>query len=103
MDVRLIPYHTVHGQYTSVYWDVLPESGWAARKAANDAERQRRAELDARTVDLFRPGRPGEGHRVQGEKTDSGTALGRISLQAPAGGWFSLEMSVVPGAPQEML
>jgi hypothetical protein len=104
-DPRLIPYAMVHGQYTSVYWELLGAEEWAARKISNAAERRRRGEIDARTIDDA-----GIGDTVRersrgfrGEKTEAGEAMGRTYRRATDGGWFSFEMKVLPGEPQELL
>ncbi len=104
-DVTLIPYYQLHGQYTSVYWDLLSESGWAERKAGYEAERLCRAALDARTVDILKVGeeQSEREHHLRGEKTESGDAMGRKYRHATDGGWFSFDMKVLPGEPQQLL
>jgi len=104
-DITLIPYFTVHGQYTSVYWDLMSEAGWTERKAANATERTRRAVIDARTVDNAGIGDtlPERDHNLKGEKTGAGDAMGRKYRHATGGGWFSFDMKVLPGRAQELL
>ncbi|HEX9006688.1 MAG TPA: beta-L-arabinofuranosidase domain-containing protein, partial [Bacteroidota bacterium] len=104
-DVTLVPYYLIHGQYTSVYWDLLTDSEWAERKAGYAAERARRAALDARSVDILKVGeeQSEQAHRLRGEKTEAGDAMGRKYRHATDGGWFSFEMKVLPGEPQELL
>ncbi len=85
---------------------VVPVAGKVlAFKTRNVAEQERQRELEARTVDVFRPGemQPERDHNVQGENSDPIEALGRKLRHAYDGGWFSYEMKVDPESANELL
>jgi DUF1680 family protein len=101
--VTLEPFYKMHGgRHYVVYWDVLTPEQWQARQKREEAERARRKELEARTVDVVRPGDE-RGHKMKGERTASGEFDGRHWRHATDGGWFSYEMKVQPDRPQSLL
>ena len=104
-DVQLVPFHRLHDRRYTVYLDRFTPADWAKREAQILAEEQQAAELEARTVDIFRPGemQPERDHNVQGEKSDPVEALGRKLRHAYDGGWFSYEMKVSPGQTNALL
>jgi len=69
-DITLIPYFTVHGQYTSVYWDLMSESRVDGAEGCKCHERTRRAVIDARTVDNAGIGDtlPERDHNLKGKR-----------------------------------
>ena len=58
---------------------------------------------EARVVDVVRPGEQQSetDHKMQGENTQTGDAYGFKWRQAT--GWFSYEVKVLPGQPQELV
>jgi DUF1680 family protein len=104
--VTLEPFYKMHGgRHYVVYWDVFTPEQWQARQKEQEAERARQKELEARTVDVVRPGdaRDERAHKRQGEKTAAGEFGGRGWRHATDGGWFSYEMKVQPDRPQALL
>lgn len=103
--VTLRPYNEIFYDYYNVYWDVLTPAQYETRRAALAAEAARRAELDARTVDEYRPGEQQSeiDHAQNGVQTESGDWQGRKFRHALAGGWFSFNVRVAPDAPVELL
>ncbi|MEP6913242.1 MAG: DUF6805 domain-containing protein, partial [bacterium] len=91
--------------YYNVYWDVLTPAKYVERKAALQAEATRRAALDARTIDEYRPGEQQSevDHGQKGVETISGEWQGGKFRHAENGGWFSLNMKVAPDQPVELL
>ena len=104
-DVELVPFHRLHDRRYTVYLDRFTPADWASREAQILAEEQHAKELEARTVDIFRPGemQPERDHNVQGEKSDPVEALGRKLRHAFDGGWFSYEMKVSPTQTNALL
>lgn len=104
-DVQLVPFHRLHDRRYTVYLDRFTPADWAKREAQILAEEQQAKELEARTVDIFRPGemQPERDHNVQGEKSDPVEAMGRKLRHAYDGGWFSYEMKVSPTQTNELL
>jgi DUF1680 family protein len=104
-EVTLRPFNEIFYDYYNVYWDVLTPAQYAERKAALRAEAARRAALDARTVDEYRPGEQQSevDHGQKGEKTISGDWQGRKFRHAEDGGWFAFNVKVTPDQPVELV
>jgi len=104
-DVDLTPFYTVYDRRYSVYWDLFTDEQWKAYEAEYRAEIQRRKELDARTVDLFRIGemQSERDHNLQGEKTGATEFGGRKLRHAWDGGWFSFEVAVPADVPADLI
>ena len=105
VDVTLRPFNEIFYDYYNVYWDVLTPAQYEERKAARRVEAARRAALDARTVDEYRPGEQQSevDHGQKGERTISGDWQGRKFRHAEDGGWFSFNVKVTPGQPSELV
>jgi DUF1680 family protein len=103
--VTLRPFNEIFYDYYNVYWDVLTPEQYEARRASLAAEAARRAELDARTLDEYRPGEQQSeiDHGQKGEQTEAGDWQGRKFRHALTGGWFSFNVRVTPDAPVELL
>lgn len=103
--VTLRPFNEIFYDYYNVYWDVLTPEQYEARRAALAAEAARRAALDARTLDEYRPGEQQSeiDHGQNGEQTEAGDWQGRKFRHALVGGWFSFNVRVTPDAPVELL
>jgi DUF1680 family protein len=99
--VTLRPFNEIFYNYYNVYWDVLTPGQYEERKAALQAEAARRAALDARTVDEYRPGEQQSevDHGQRGERSISGDWQGRKFRHAEDGGWFSFNLRVTPEQP----
>lgn len=104
-DVELTPFFRLHDRRYSVYLDRYTADEWAEREERVRAKQEQLRKLEARTVDVFRPGemQPERDHNVMGENTDPVEALGRKLRHAYDGGWFSYEMKVDPQQPNELL
>ena len=77
-DVVLRPFYRVHERHYTVYWDIVTPSALTAREAAATAERERRQDLDRRTIDQVRVGDAASerAHDLQGDKMETGDAGG---------------------------
>ncbi len=104
-EVELVPFHRLHDRRYTVYLDRFTAGDWAIKQAEFQAEEQGARELEARTVDVFRPGemQPERDHNVQGEKSDPVEAMGRKLRHAYDGGWFSFEMKVDSAKRNELV
>ncbi|HKI34365.1 MAG TPA: beta-L-arabinofuranosidase domain-containing protein [Gemmataceae bacterium] len=100
--VTLEPFYKIHGgRHYVVYWDVLTPEQLRAREKEEAAERARQKEIEARSVDVVRPGdaRNEREHQLKGEKTAAGEFGGRNWRHATDGGWFSYEVKVRADQP----
>ena len=98
-DVTLVPFHAVHHQRYTVYWELFTEGGWEAYQAGlADAERQVR-ERARSFLDYVKIGDADSErrHRFEGERSQSGSHAGRTWRHASDGGWFGYELAVHPG------
>jgi len=103
--VTLEPFYKMHGnRHYVVYWDAYSPAQWRAKEEEYKAELARQKELDARTVDLVKPGEEQNerDHNVRGEMTGSGEFGGRKWRHATDGGWFSYDVKVLPDQEQEL-
>jgi uncharacterized protein len=104
-EVTLRPFNELFYNYYNVYWEVLTPVQYAERHAALEAEAARQKELDARTLDEYRPGEQQSevDHNQKGENSGSGDFNNRKFRDAENGSWFSFEMKVDPDARNELL
>ena len=103
--VTLRPFNEIFYDYYNVYWDVMTPAQYAERRAALKAEAERQARIDARTVDIYRPGEQQSevDHRQTGENTISGQYRERKFRHATDGGWFAFTAKVKADKPLELL
>lgn len=99
-DVTLIPFNEVRNEHYTVYWDVFTPGSWKQQQAVYTAEKRKQQELDARTIDIFRPGemQPERDHAFTGEQVSTEGAHGGKWRMAGPGGHFSFTMKVSPGS-----
>jgi DUF1680 family protein len=99
------PFHKMHGpRHYVVYWDVLTDAQWQAKQAERAAAAERRRRFAARTMDCVVPAdRESErAHQQRGEKSGAGMFQDRGWRHAGDGGWFTYELKVTPGEPQQL-
>lgn len=102
--VTLEPFYKMHeDRHYAVYWDALTPAQWEAQEQQYQAELARLKELEARTVDSVEPGQESSeaDHNLRGERHGAGDFGGRKWRHAPDG-WFSWDVKVLPGEPQEL-
>ncbi|GAC1377769.1 MAG: hypothetical protein NVSMB36_24890 [Escherichia coli] len=104
-EVTLRPFNEIFYEYYNIYWTVLTPPQYEEQMAVRREEIARRAALDARTIDEYRPGEQQSevDHNQKGEKTISGDWQGRKFRHADEGGWFSFTMKVIPNTPLELV
>ena len=100
--VELTPFYAMHDRPYEVYWDVLTSEQLQKQEDERKAEAARVRELDAKTVDVVRPGRGERSHKLAGEKMGDGLFSDRHWRHATDGGWFSWDLKVAPDADQDL-
>lgn len=93
-EVTLVPYHELFGQRYAVYWKALRRGSSEHRQFL--AEEAEQAQLRARTVDevLIGQGQSERTHGWEGERSRSGSHLGRRWRDAADGGYFAYRLAV---------
>ena len=70
-DLPLVPFYRLHRRVYAAYFDLFTPAEWREREAALTAERQRRQELERRTLAFVHPGeaQAERDFKLQGEET----------------------------------
>ena len=105
-DVVLEPFYKVYDEHYSVYWDRFTPAQYEARQKEYQAQKEKEALIEKRTIDLFRLGemQPERDHQLEAsEKSYVSDALGRNGREARSGAWFSFTMKVEPEKKQSLL
>lgn len=87
---------------------VMLEDSWAPagqESAASSREQARERALEARSVDVVKPGSADSerDHKQQGESSMTGEIQGRMFRAADHGGWFSYDVKVPTDAPTRLM
>jgi len=103
--ITLMPLYKMYGHNYEVYWDRYSPQQWQEKQLAYATELQQRKTLEARTVDYVNPGEEQNerDHHLQGEKTNSGDFGDHKYRDASENGWFSWDLKVLPGKPQDLV
>ncbi|MCX6358534.1 MAG: glycoside hydrolase family 127 protein [Armatimonadetes bacterium] len=101
--VTLAPFFREYKKPTIVYWDRFTADQWRERAAAYRAQQEQLRALEARTVDVVRPGEEQNerDHKLAGLNHGSGGFGDRKWRHAPDG-WFSYEVKVLRGVAQDL-
>lgn len=104
-DVKLVPFNTTKNEYYTVYWDVFTPDAWTVQQKAYDEQKKKQQEMEARTVDVLRPGemQPERDHNFTGEKAFTGEEHLRKFRATEEGGYLSFEMKVDPNAQNTII
>jgi hypothetical protein len=99
-EVTLSPFHQLHHQRYSVYWDVFTRAGWESYQTELAVAEGRAREAARQIVDFVKIGdRASEArHAMKGERSQSGSLQGRVWRHATEGGWFSYELALAPAS-----
>lgn len=102
---QFLPFYAMHDRPYEVYWDVMTREQWQKTEDERRIEAEKRRALEARTIDVVRPGDPKleQEHGLRGENSSAGEFSGRHWRHATGGGWFSWELKVDPDTDQELL
>ncbi len=103
--VRLEPLYKMHGdRHYMVYWDLVPPEQWQAKEAEYQAESARRKAIEARVIDVVKPGdeQNERDHNMKGEHTSCDEINNCKWRQASDSGWFSWEVKVLADQPQQL-
>lgn len=92
------PHYKQHQERYGIYWSLLDEESAELLQHVEQAEQERR--LREATIDSVQVGNDQYEleHQIQGELTHGGTWEGLNGRMVEAGGWFSYQMKVQPGA-----
>jgi DUF1680 family protein len=104
--VTLVPLYKMYGAHNyEVYWDRFTPQQWQDKEGEYAAELQRRKAVETRTVDYVNPGEEQNerDHNLKGEQTNSGDFGDHKYRDASENGWFSWDLNVLPGRPQELV
>lgn len=95
-DIKLVPFNTVQKEYYSVYWDAFTPQTWAVQQEKYAAEKKRRQEIEAHTVDMLRVGemQPERDHHFTSDNANTGEEHGRKWRAADEGGAMAFTMKV---------
>jgi len=101
-DVTLVPFYQADHERYTVYWKLLSEAAWKAQAAQMTAANARSLAEEALVVDAVHPGEQQSetDHKMQGDNTQTGDFYGR--KWRDAAGWFSYDVKVLPGEPQQL-
>ncbi len=103
--VLLEPFYKMHGgRRYMVYFDAFTPDQWQAKEKAYQADMAREKALEAKTVDVAKPGfeQNERDHNLKGERTSSGDFGERKYRHATDGGWFSWDLKVHVDKPLEL-
>jgi len=100
----LEPFYKLYRQRYETYWDRFTPEQWQARQDDYRKDLARQKEVEARTVDYVNAGEEQNerDHNQRGENTETRTFNDRTFRFASTNGWFSWELKVLPGQPQEL-
>jgi DUF1680 family protein len=100
----LEPFYKLYHERYETYWDRFTPEQWAVRQEDYRKELARQKELEARTVDYVNAGEEQNerDHNLVGKNTETRTFNDRTFRFADTNGWFSWELKVLPGQPQEL-
>ena len=103
-DLTFVPLYRIYEEHYAVYFPLMNEAEWQARKADLEAEQQREAALAAATVDTVEPGlqQPEVEHHLAGEQMLTNEFQARKYREAHNGGWFAYDMAVDPALPMTL-
>ena len=108
-DATLRPFFNLHDRRYAIYWECVSEGEWTTRQATRKADQERRAALDARTIDRVEIGVPASEEAHQLKETHSNTGFGaygqylKTRWRDSGNGWFSYQLKVSPEQPTELL
>jgi DUF1680 family protein len=100
-DVELRPFFRLADRRYTVYFDVLTEAEWSARRARTGAAAEGEAAVAARTVDAVTPGVTAEetAHALEETGSDRGWFEGRPYRSAGGRGSFGYSLKLPPSGP----
>ncbi|MCD8179673.1 MAG: glycoside hydrolase family 127 protein [Tannerellaceae bacterium] len=104
-NVSMIPFYRVYDQYQTVYWDVYSPAEWKETEQKRQAELDRIATLNQRTLDYIELGemQPERDHNFDGENTRYGEGYQRKCRFAYENGWFAFNMKCGYDSPAQLL
>jgi uncharacterized protein len=100
-DLTFVPFYRIYEEHYAVYFPVMTPDEWRRREAELNADRERRAQWEAATLDTVEPGfqQSEVEHDLKSENSETGDNQDRKWRDARNAGWFSYQMAVDPDAP----
>lgn len=100
--VPMLPYSRAHHMRYGVYFDVLTPADWQQERAAIAAEQARQRDMNARTVDTFRPGEQQNEieHALQSRNSNTGDFGDTKWRDARDGGFIEFALQTPPAGAQ---
>ena len=104
-DLAFMPLYRIYEEHYAVYFPFFTTAEWDAQEAGLRAEQERRAKLDAATLDTVQPGfqQSEVEHKLAFSRSEAGDWKDRKWRDALPGGWFSYEMAVDPVKPMALV
>jgi DUF1680 family protein len=100
-DITLKPFYKTHDRRYSVYWDMYTPEEWKKVQAEYEAEKAKKAELELKTIDLFRLGemQPERNHNFNSENVWVNELKTKKFREIDRGGWMSFQMKTIKNQP----
>ena len=97
--VPMLPYSRAHHMRYGVYFDVLTPAQWQQQRAEIAAEQARQRAIDARTVDIYRPGEQQNEieHALKSQNSNTGDLGDTKWRDARDGGFIEFALQTPPG------
>ena len=104
-DITLQPFYTLADRRYSVYWDMYNQKEWETLQVTYEKERQRKLDLEQRTVDVLRLGemQPERDHQFRDENAGVGEFKSRRFREVQRGGWMAFTMKVPADQPVSLV
>ena len=104
-DLTFVPFYRIYEEHYAVYFPVMTSDEWRRREAELNADRERRAQWEAATLDTVEPGfqQSEVEHDLRSENSETGDNQDRKWRDARNAGWFSYQMAVDPDAPMVLV
>ena len=103
--LQLIPFSRAQNRRYNVYFETYSPAQWQAERERVAAEQRTQRELDARTLDEFRPGEQQNEaeHAFNGRNSQAGDFNNRKWRHAGNGGFFEFDLKVAPAVTNQMM
>jgi len=100
-DITLKPFFKTHDRRYSVYWDMYTPEEWKNVQAEYEAEKAKKAELELKTIDLFRLGemQPERNHSFESNNVWVNELKTKKFREIDRGGWMSFKMKTIKNQP----
>ncbi|RYX86236.1 hypothetical protein EON83_03160 [bacterium] len=103
--LKLIPFSRAHHMRYNVYWNTMSPTEFREQQTKLAAEQARKRDLEARTLDEFRPNeqQSEKDHALKSEKSNSGNFGDTAWRDARDGGFFEFDLKTQPDTAQQLV